>query len=148
MDQDGPPRLDRDRHFMSPPRSASCSADRCGLASTECRDREPGAAQSSSSRPWSASMAEPERPQDPGVPVPSAGLRILVVDDNRDSAESLALMLQMIGHDARSVPDGLSGLETAQAFRPEVMFLDIAMPRLNGYDLARRIRAQQWGRGL
>src|SRR4051812_35138923 len=93
-------------------------------------------------------MAEPERPQDPGAPVLSAGLRILVVDDNRDSAESLALMLQMIGHDARSVTDGLSGLETAQAFRPEVMFLDIAMPRLNGYDLARRIRAQQWGRGL
>jgi CheY-like chemotaxis protein len=93
-------------------------------------------------------MTDSERPQDPDVPVPATGLRILVVDDNRDSAESLALMLQMIGHDARSATDGLSGLETASAFRPEVVFLDIAMPRLNGYDLARRIRDQHWGRGL
>jgi CheY-like chemotaxis protein len=93
-------------------------------------------------------MAEFERRQDPEHPVPATGLRILVVDDNQDSAESLALMLQMIGHDARSATDGLAGLETAQAFRPEVMFLDIAMPRLNGYDLARRIREQHWGRGL
>jgi CheY-like chemotaxis protein len=93
-------------------------------------------------------MAEFERRQDPEHPVPATGLRILVVDDNQDSAESLALMLQMIGHDARSATDGLAGLETAQAFRPEVMFLDIAMPRLNGYDLARRIREQHWGRRL
>jgi CheY-like chemotaxis protein len=93
-------------------------------------------------------MSEIERGDDSDFPVAAPGLRILVVDDNRDSAESLALMLQMIGHDARSATDGLTGLETAQAFRPEVMFLDIAMPRLNGYDVARRIRSQQWGREL
>jgi CheY-like chemotaxis protein len=93
-------------------------------------------------------MSDSRRQDDADVPVPATGLRILVVDDNRDSAESLALMLQMIGHDARCATDGLAGLETASSFRPEVVFLDIAMPRLNGYDLARRIRDQHWGRGL
>jgi CheY-like chemotaxis protein len=93
-------------------------------------------------------MSDNERREDADHPVPTSGLRILVVDDNRDSAESLALMLQMIGHDARSATDALSGLETAATFRPEVMFLDIAMPRLSGYDLAKRIRGQHWGRGL
>ena len=74
------------------------------------------------------------------------GLRILVIDDNQDSADSLAMMLELLGHEVRSATDGLAGLETAQVFRPEVMFLDILMPRLSGYDLARSIREQQWGK--
>jgi CheY-like chemotaxis protein len=74
------------------------------------------------------------------------GLRILVIDDNQDSADSLAMMLELLGHEVRSATDGLTGLETAQVFRPEVMFLDILMPRLSGYDLARSIREQQWGK--
>ena len=75
-------------------------------------------------------------------------LRILVVDDNQDSADSLAMMLELLGHEVRSATDGLAGLETARVFLPEVMFLDILMPRLSGYDLARSIREQQWGKDV
>jgi len=76
----------------------------------------------------------------------ASSLRILVIDDNQDSAESLAMMLELLGHEVRSATDGLAGLETARGFQPEVMFLDILMPRLSGYDLARSIREQQWGK--
>jgi len=71
--------------------------------------------------------------------------RILVVDDNRDGANSLALLLQAMGHDTRTAHDGLEAVEAATTFRPEVMLLDIGLPRLNGYEVARRIRAQPWG---
>jgi two-component system CheB/CheR fusion protein len=82
---------------------------------------------------------------------PAAGARasarkILVVDDNRDSATSLALMLQLMGSETRTAHDGLEGLEVAAVFRPDVVLLDLGMPRLNGYDTARRMREQPWGR--
>ncbi len=79
-------------------------------------------------------------------PVPSR--RILVVDDNRDAATSLAMMLQMMGHETRTAHDGLEALEIAAAFRPEIILLDIGMPRLNGYDAARHIREQAWGQSV
>jgi CheY-like chemotaxis protein len=78
----------------------------------------------------------------------AAGLRILVVDDNRDAAESLSLLLRTRGHDVRTAHDGVAGLEAAASFRPDVALLDIGMPRLSGYDLARRIRGQAWGQGM
>ncbi len=74
--------------------------------------------------------------------------RILVVDDNRDSAVSLALMLQIMGHTTRAAHDGLEGLEAARTFHPDVVLLDIGLPRLNGYDVSRRIREQPWGRNM
>jgi signal transduction histidine kinase len=67
--------------------------------------------------------------------------RVLVVDDNEDFANTLASMLQVLGHDVRVEHDGESGLAAAEAFRPDIAFLDIGMPRLNGYELARRLRA-------
>jgi signal transduction histidine kinase len=67
--------------------------------------------------------------------------RVLVVDDNQDFANSLASVLQSMGHEVRVEHDGEAGLNAAQAFRPEVAFLDIGMPKLNGYDLAGRLRA-------
>jgi len=67
--------------------------------------------------------------------------RVLVVDDNQDFANSLASVLQSMGHEVRVEHDGEAGLAAAQAFRPEVAFLDIGMPKLNGYDLAARLRA-------
>ena len=67
-------------------------------------------------------------------------LRILVADDNQDSAESLALLLTMMGHDVRTELDGAQAVETARAFQPQVVLLDLGMPRLNGYEAARRIR--------
>jgi two-component system CheB/CheR fusion protein len=72
-------------------------------------------------------------------------LRILVADDNQDSAESLALLLQMMGHEVRTELDGAQAVETARAFQPQVVLLDLGMPRLNGYEAARRIRALPGG---
>ena len=69
--------------------------------------------------------------------------RILVVDDNRDAAESLALLLQLMGHETRAVYDGLEAVEAAKKFQPDVVLLDIGLPKLDGYEAARRIRAQQ-----
>lgn len=74
--------------------------------------------------------------------------RILVVDDNKDSATSLSMMLNFMGHDTRTANDGLRGLEVAEAFRPDVCLLDIGMPNLNGFDMARRLRAESWGKDL
>ena len=73
------------------------------------------------------------------------GRRVLVVDDNRDAAESLALLLGMMGHEARTAHDGEAGVAAAAAFRPEVILMDLGMPRLNGYEAARLIRAEPWG---
>jgi two-component system, chemotaxis family, CheB/CheR fusion protein len=70
----------------------------------------------------------------------SAGLRILVVDDNEDSAESLALWLQLMGHDTLTAHDGPEALDAAPGYRPDLIFLDIGMPGLSGYDVARRLR--------
>ncbi|MEP6833159.1 MAG: PAS domain-containing protein [Gemmatimonas sp.] len=71
--------------------------------------------------------------------------RILVVDDNKDSATSLSMMLNFMGHDTRTANDGLRGLEVAETFRPDVCLLDIGMPNLNGFELAERLRAEPWG---
>src|SRR6185295_14815072 len=74
--------------------------------------------------------------------------RILVADDNGDAAESMGMMLRLMGNEVRTVRDGMEAVEEAAAFRPDVILLDIGMPRLNGYDAARRIREQRWGKGM
>jgi CheY-like chemotaxis protein len=66
--------------------------------------------------------------------------RILVVDDNADAADSLGMLLEVRGDEVRIAYDGLEALDTDADFRPEVVLLDIGMPRLSGYDVARRIR--------
>jgi CheY-like chemotaxis protein len=66
--------------------------------------------------------------------------RVLVADDNVDAAESMAMLLQLSGHDVRIAYDGLAAVKVAESFRPEVVLLDIGMPTLNGYEAARRIR--------
>ena len=78
----------------------------------------------------------------------SGGRRILIADDNRDAAESMALVLRMIGNDVRTVHDGKHAVEEAEAFAPDVVLLDIGMPLLNGYDAARRMREASWGQDL
>ena len=77
-----------------------------------------------------------------------AKYRILVVDDMHDAADSLAIMLRMMGHDVRTAYDGLEGVQTAAAFNPQVVLLDIGLPTMNGYEAARRIRNEPWGRGV
>ncbi len=71
--------------------------------------------------------------------------RILVVDDNRDAADSLAMMLSVSGHETRTAYDGLEAVRTAADFQPNVVLLDIGLPKLNGYEAARQIRKQAWG---
>jgi CheY-like chemotaxis protein len=72
-------------------------------------------------------------------------LRVLVADDNRDAAESLAGLLRLYGNEVRVVYDGGEALAQAGAFRPHIAFLDIGMPGLTGYAAAQRIRASPWG---
>jgi PAS domain S-box-containing protein len=67
-------------------------------------------------------------------------LRILVVDDNRDTATSCAMLLKMMGHEVQTAYDGLAALEQARALKPQVLFLDIGLPGMNGYDVARTLR--------
>ncbi|HEY9421286.1 MAG TPA: PAS domain S-box protein [Thermoanaerobaculia bacterium] len=74
--------------------------------------------------------------------------RILVVDDNQDSAASMAMMLELLGNEVRTAHNGVEGVELAEQFRPQVILMDIGMPRLNGYEATRRIREQPWGRGM
>lgn len=78
----------------------------------------------------------------------SAPFRVLVVDDNKDTADSLAVLLQVKGHDTRIAYDGLKAVEAAATFRPDVVLLDIGLPKLSGYDVARRIRHQPWGESV
>jgi CheY-like chemotaxis protein len=76
----------------------------------------------------------------PPGPARGTGRRLLVVDDNRDAADSLALLLRLQGHQVRVAHDGPSALEAAQGERPEVIFLDLGMPGMDGYEVARRIQ--------
>jgi PAS domain S-box-containing protein len=80
--------------------------------------------------------------------LPTARRRILIVDDNRDAAISLAMMLNLMGNETQTAHDGLEGVEVAAAFRPDVILLDIGMPKLNGYDACRRIRGEPWGKNV
>jgi CheY-like chemotaxis protein len=68
------------------------------------------------------------------------GLRILIVDDNRDAADMLATLLQFSGHETHMVHDGVEAVEATTTLQPDVILLDIGLPRLNGYEAARKIR--------
>jgi two-component system CheB/CheR fusion protein len=84
------------------------------------------------------------RPPDPT----RASHRVLVVDDNDDSAESLALLIQCLGDEVRTARDGPAALDAVSRFRPSLAFLDIGLPGMSGYELARRIRALPEGRDV
>jgi signal transduction histidine kinase/ActR/RegA family two-component response regulator len=75
------------------------------------------------------------------------GLKILVVDDNVDAAKTLARLLRMSGAATELAHDGISALECADRFRPQLILLDIGLPQLNGYEVCRRIRCAPWGKG-
>jgi signal transduction histidine kinase len=83
------------------------------------------------------------------TPVPTAApQRILVADDNHDAATALSLQLRLAGHDVRTVYDGLEALSVGDAFRPDIVLLDLGMPKLNGYEAAHHIRARPWGEAI
>jgi len=79
---------------------------------------------------------------------PSAARRILVVDDNHDAAESLAMLLNITGNKTSTAHDGAAALDAAARQRPDVVLLDIGLPTLNGYEVCRRIRDEPWGKEM
>lgn len=89
---------------------------------------------------WGALSADPD--------ASAAERRILIVDDNVDSAQSLALLLSMRGNKTHVAHDGLEAVAAAERYRPDVVLLDIGLPKLNGYDVCRRIREQPWGANM
>lgn len=90
-----------------------------------------------------------DRPAAPPSPAQSTkARRILVVDDNRDSAASLAMLLKISGNDTFTAHDGLEAIGAAERLQPDVVLLDIGLPHLNGFDACRRIREQPWGKEM
>jgi DNA-binding response OmpR family regulator len=76
----------------------------------------------------------------------TGGARVLVADDHHDSAESFAMLLRILGkYDVRNSFDGVATIAAAEEFRPDAMLLDIGMPGMSGYEVAREIRAREWG---
>ncbi|HEX4826533.1 MAG TPA: response regulator [Candidatus Polarisedimenticolaceae bacterium] len=74
--------------------------------------------------------------------------KFLVVDDNVDSAASLAMLLSIEGNETHTAHDGLEALEAAEKHRPEIVLMDIGLPKMNGFDTAQRIREQPWGKDM
>ena len=74
--------------------------------------------------------------------------KVLIADDNRDAAESMAMLLDHLGHDVRVAFDGPTALSMARTFRPDLAFLDIGMPKLDGYGVARALRKEPWAASL
>ncbi|HEY7943750.1 MAG TPA: ATP-binding protein [Casimicrobiaceae bacterium] len=98
--------------------------------------------------PVSAAQATsgPEASLRSGVKNTLASHRILVADDNRDAAESLAALLRMVGHDVRIAYDGVEAVGLADEYHPDTIVLDIGMPKMNGYEVAQKMRAKTWGK--
>jgi two-component system CheB/CheR fusion protein len=94
-----------------------------------------------------AVAAVASEPEPAAAPV-AVARRVLVVDDNVDNTAALAMLLRQLGHDVRVAGDGETALERAREFRPEVILLDIGIPKMNGYDVCRELRRLEWGRRI
>ena len=97
---------------------------------------------SKTQKPMRETLPEAEKPAS------TAKCRVLVVDDNQDSAESLAMLLRMMGHEVETASDGQLGIAAAERLRPDIAILDIGMPKMNGYELAQKIREQAWAKDI
>ena len=101
---------------------------------------------------WLPVLTETPTPQPPQPEYPDSfkatARRILVVDDNRDVVESLAKLLRLRGNEVETAQDGLEAVTAAEHYRPDVVLLDIGMPKLDGYGACRRMREQPWGKGI
>jgi signal transduction histidine kinase len=99
--------------------------------------------------PMSSSAAPADAGHDSMIETaPPHNLRVLVADDNQDALESLALLLQVCGYEARKASDGAETMQAVAAWLPDVVLLDIGMPILDGYEVARRIRSEPWGANM
>jgi DNA-binding response OmpR family regulator len=78
----------------------------------------------------------------------TARVRVLIVDDDADFKRALATLLDMMGYEVRTAQDGLHGLDTIEAFRPQCAVLDVDLPGVDGVEIARRLRRQPWGRDI
>jgi PAS domain S-box-containing protein len=113
----------------------------------EARSEGPGRGSEFSVRlPVLTETAEAKTVPAASQPPQAARRRVLIVDDSEDGAESMAMLLQFAGHETFKAHDGVSALEAAKRLRPDVMLLDIGLPRMNGYEVCRRIREEPWGR--
>jgi signal transduction histidine kinase/CheY-like chemotaxis protein len=88
----------------------------------------------------------PEFEYGSNLPITGAGLKILVVDDNRDAADTCSNLLEACGHHVQTAYTGRRALELAEVFQPHALFLDIGLPDMNGYQIASRVRSCTWGR--
>jgi PAS domain S-box-containing protein len=88
------------------------------------------------------------RSDEPAAAAAASPVSVLIADDNADARDSLAALLEIAGHKVHAAPDGEQALALAAQHRPDVAILDIGMPLLNGYDVAARIRASEWGRRM
>lgn len=87
-------------------------------------------------------------PGNNGSSASAAAKRVLIVDDNRDAALSLSMLLRLSGNHTQTAHDGLEAIERAAEFRPDVVLLDIGLPKLDGHEVCRRLRQQPWGKNL
>jgi CheY-like chemotaxis protein/two-component sensor histidine kinase len=92
--------------------------------------------------------AEPARPQARAEVSAPAAIKILIADDSQDGADSLAFLLKAAGHEVFTAYDGRTAIKLAEEARPGVVLLDIGMPEVSGYDVARAIRRESWGRSM
>ena len=94
---------------------------------------------------WAMQAVRPDEPRHDS-PVPAIGpSRILVVDDHLDAVEALSMQLQVAGHDVRTANDGVEAMTIGETFQPQVVLLDLGMPRMDGYETARSMRRRPWG---
>jgi CheY-like chemotaxis protein/anti-sigma regulatory factor (Ser/Thr protein kinase) len=98
--------------------------------------------------PVAAGPLSVDEPNGDGDLRPAEKRRILVADDNENAAKLLAMLLKALGNDVRVACDGEAALTLAAEFRPDIALLDLGMPRLDGYETARRIRHEPWGRNM
>ena len=89
-----------------------------------------------------------ETPAPPAAVESHAPKRVLIVDDNEAFIESLSMLIETLGHDVRTAYDGASALEVGAELRPDLVLMDLGMPGMNGYDAARRMREEPWGRDV
>jgi PAS domain S-box-containing protein len=94
----------------------------------------------------SVAEAKSDDPSNNDKTQPAAHRRILIVDDNRSVASSLAMLLELMGHDTQTASDGLEAVAASETFEPDIILMDIGMPKLNGYEACSRIRGEAWGR--